>query len=179
MVSGAQARDAASIDRSALLIVLGAPVNADGSPSQALLRRAGWAARLYRQQRDAWLLASGGASSPTQTEASAIAALLQHAGVPVQRILREEQSRNTWENARYCAAIIGQHGFSDLTLVTDPLHMPRARLAFRAFGLRPRACPVCRAERDPSLRTWLSRTLHEALGIVYYLIRLFVTGVRG
>jgi uncharacterized SAM-binding protein YcdF (DUF218 family) len=64
---------------------------------------------------------------------------------------------------------LGQ-GFHPLLLVTDPWHLPRARLAFHAHGLRVRGAHCAGpAERRP-LR--LSRLLaHEVVGFGGYLLR--------
>jgi len=157
-----------------VIVVLGAPVQRDGKPSPALRRRARWAAALYRCAPDAWLLASGGAVKGPVSEASVIAALLRRDGVPAARIHLEERSRNTWENARFCARILHAHGIPRPLLVTDPLHLPRARLAFLAFGLRVDACPVCRVGGERGAAALGRELLHEALGTGFYLLRMLV-----
>src|SRR3546814_14992278 len=54
----------------------------------------------------------------------------------------EAQSRNTAENARLTAALVGQGDGRPWLLVTSAWHMPRAVASFRAAGLEVLAYPV-------------------------------------
>ncbi len=65
-------------------------------------------------------------------EAHALAKQLVDWGVDPARIVLEEHSRNTRENALESAKIIHDRGWSEVLLVTSALHMPRAAGAFRA-----------------------------------------------
>jgi len=53
------------------------------------------------------------------------------------RLLPEERSRTTAESAHYTALLLNHHGLKKAGLVTDTLHMPRARYLFgRTFPAR-------------------------------------------
>jgi uncharacterized SAM-binding protein YcdF (DUF218 family) len=54
----------------------------------------------------------------------------------------EERSNTTAENARFSAAILAPLGLTQVLLVTDAFHMPRARHAFAVAGLAPVAAPT-------------------------------------
>src|SRR3546814_1535478 len=98
---------------------------------------------------------------------------------PYTTLFRSAQSRNTAENARLTAALVGQGDGRPWLLVTSAWHMPRAVASFRAAGLEVLAYPVdFRTEparlhwpRDPGASLGLAGlALHEWLGLlVYYL----------
>jgi uncharacterized SAM-binding protein YcdF (DUF218 family) len=160
--------------RGPILLLLGAPLHADGSPGPALHRRLACALRRLRRDPNARVLATGGVPPRAlcrRTEAAAAAAVLASAGIAADRILVEPRARNTWENAERSALLLRRAGLTGapLLLVTDPWHVPRARLAFRAQGLSVRGagCRVAGAEGPPA---W-PRLLREAVGFGLYLLR--------
>jgi len=54
----------------------------------------------------------------------------------------ESQSRDTAENARLSAAMLGRDAVSRIALVTDAWHMPRAQAAFERAGLKVTPAPM-------------------------------------
>lgn len=72
-----------------------------------------------------------------RTEAELYSALLVEVGVPRAAIIEEERSRTTWENARDTTDLLARRPHGPVVLVTSGLHMRRAVLYFRHFGLRP------------------------------------------
>lgn len=91
------------------------------------------------------VLLSGGSLDPrpgAAVEAQALAGQLELWGIEPGRIVVEERSRNTRENAVESARLVATHGWKSLLLVTSAAHLPRAQGCFRAVGLRPDAYPV-------------------------------------
>lgn len=89
------------------------------------------------------LLVSGGYPSSQRDES--LAAGMRRAyrdvfGLQVRWL--EERSNNTAENASLSAAILNQAGIGHVLLVTDALHMRRARRAFERAGIRVTAAPT-------------------------------------
>ena len=84
------------------------------------------------------LVLSGGSDS-VASPARAMAQLAQDLGVGRQDMILETQSRDTDDEARLVAPIVGQQPF---ILVTEASHMPRAMALFRKHGTRPIADPV-------------------------------------
>jgi uncharacterized SAM-binding protein YcdF (DUF218 family) len=80
-------------------------------------------------------LGPGGVSSIAQ----AMAQLAQELGVDRRDMILERQSRDTEEEARLVAPIVGKLPF---ILVTEASHMPRALALFRKQGTHPIADPV-------------------------------------
>ena len=100
---------------------------------------------LWRQGRVKKLLVVGGDTNPVPglpSDARRVEALLVAWGVPADRILVEERSRNTRENAIEAARIVADQQLTTLLLVTSAWHMPRALGCFRAVGLSPDVLPV-------------------------------------
>jgi uncharacterized SAM-binding protein YcdF (DUF218 family) len=167
-----------------LLVLLGAPLCADASPGPALRRRLDCALGLLLAEPRARILITGGVpphAPCARSEAAAAADALRAAGIASERMLLECRARNTWENAVHTARLLHAHAWSGppLYLVTDPWHLPRAKLAFRAQGLvvRSAGCPQGAAARP---RRGLARLLlREMLGLCVYLLRWLRVSLRG
>lgn len=86
------------------------------------------AAELWRARRAPMMFVSAGG------EATKIIKLLQARGVPKQVLDGDNCSLTTEENALFTAAILHPQGIKRIVLVTDPPHMLRASLTFRANG---------------------------------------------
>jgi uncharacterized SAM-binding protein YcdF (DUF218 family) len=139
---------------------------------------------LYRAGRVRHIVISGGSGSVLKvnnTEAHNLATLLRLAGVPARRILLEEKSRNTRENALFTQALLQQHpDIKSLVLVTSAFHQRRALGCFRKAGLHPVPFPadLRTYRRQPTPDYWLvpspqalvqwSLLIHEVLGWVTY-----------
>lgn len=150
-------------------IVLGAKVMADGSPSPALARRVAHAVGLAQGGRVAHLLMSGGAVNHPTPEAHVMRNLAVAAGLDTARIVIEDQSRNTIDNARYSAPIITARGWTRLLLVTDSFHLPRARLIFTRHGL---SVALSGARPDRVSPEWVVSHLREIPAMIKTLYRL-------
>lgn len=150
-------------------IVLGAKVNADGSPSPALARRVAHAVTLVRCGRVGHLLMSGGAVNHPVPEAKVMRDLAIAAGLDPARLHCEETSRDTIGNARACAPIVTARGWTRLLVVSDSYHLPRARLIFAAHGLSVR---VSGARPDRIGAEWVVAHLREVAAMAKTLYRL-------
>jgi uncharacterized SAM-binding protein YcdF (DUF218 family) len=76
------------------------------------------------------------------TEAHTAAALFEEFGIPKSRILLEDRSRTTAENAAFSLPVARPQPGERWLLVTSAWHMPRAIGAFRAAGFPVEAYPV-------------------------------------
>lgn len=77
-----------------------------------------------------------------ETEAEAASKLFRLAGIAADRVVLEDQSRNTRENALFTRRLIAPKPGERWLLVTSAFHMPRAMGCFRAVGLDLEAYPV-------------------------------------
>ena len=99
-------------------------------------------ARLYPQ---AMLVFSGGTSAllPSDVrEAQVARKLWTDLGVAPERMVFEDRSRNTWENAEFTQQLVHPGNAERWLLITSAYHMPRAMGIFRALGMTPIAYPV-------------------------------------
>lgn len=117
------------------VIVLGAPPAAPDVPGPVLERRIDHAVGVFRQRRAAFLVVSGGAVGPPPAEAEIMRTLALAKGVPNERIIVEDQARNTFENALYTGLIMRRRGWRRAIVVTDAFHLPRSLFVFRRLGL--------------------------------------------
>jgi uncharacterized SAM-binding protein YcdF (DUF218 family) len=116
------------------LVVLGARVLPGGVPSGALLARVEHAAALYHRGVAPWLVLSGGEGVHAPSEARVMLRLAVEAGVPASACVLEEESRSTWDNARFSARLLRERGARRVVVVSDPYHLLRARQCFRRQG---------------------------------------------
>ncbi len=115
------------------IVVAGCRVLPSGAPSQALARRAELALRLYREGRAPRVVFTGGVGRHGPSEASVAAQHAVRAGLPAARVVLEERSTSTRENADFAAALIGPE--ARVLVVTDAYHVFRARRVFaQAFA---------------------------------------------
>jgi uncharacterized SAM-binding protein YcdF (DUF218 family) len=126
---------------------------------------------------------SGAAPDPADREyakADAMAtALREDFGVPVKWI--EPRSRDTFENATCSAALLRADGVKRILLVTDAMHMPRARAAFEHAGLDVVSAPTMFfSEQGQPLGGWVPSAegmrrswyaVYELIGIAWYRVR--------
>ena len=93
--------------------------------------------RLSKLYPDARILYSGGG-----TEAQLGKKLLTRLGIEPERIIIEDRSQTTAENAKLSKIIAAPKPSEKWLLVTTAVHMPRAMGAFRAVGFQVQADPV-------------------------------------
>ncbi|ODT16528.1 MAG: hypothetical protein ABS35_28040 [Kaistia sp. SCN 65-12] len=107
---------------------------------------------------EARIVFSGGSAelvSDGYTEGAAARRFFRAMGIPDARVTIEEASRNTAENARLSAALVGAKPDDRWLLVTSAFHMPRAMGSFRAAGWSPIPWPTDYRTRGAEDRFWL------------------------
>lgn len=114
------------------LVVLGANLEADGTPKRTLAHRLDAAAAYLADNPETRCIVSGG-QGPDEpcTEASSMARYLEQHGVDPVRITLEERSTTTAENLRFSRELIDDAGAS-VGVVTNDFHV------FRALGIARR-----------------------------------------
>jgi uncharacterized SAM-binding protein YcdF (DUF218 family) len=154
-------------------------------PDYTALARLRYAAHLQRRTGLPVLVSGGSAGAPTTLDryyslADAMAAALhEDFGVPVTWI--ERRSRDTGENASFSAALLRAHGIRRVLLVTDAMHMPRARAAFARAGLDVVGAPTMFfGGRATGYQAWVPSAeglrrswyaIYELVGIVWYRMK--------
>ena len=129
----------------------GAPdLSGTGAPSEETWARIGTAARLQKRLGVPVIVSGGKVFAGKAAEAPIVARILVDLGVPADRIITEERSRDTRENALYTAGIARRAGYRNPVVVTSAYHMRRAVAEFRMAGLDVSPCPA-------GFRTWTGK----------------------
>lgn len=82
------------------------------------------------------LFLSGGATSTQPiSEAGLYKQALIKAGIPSSQIITEDNSKNTFENAKFTSLLLKKHHLTSVLLVTSAIHMERAIKCFEHFGI--------------------------------------------
>lgn len=122
------------------LIVFGAAVRPDGSPSGTLRRRIRTAVGMAENSRAVRYLVTGGLVRHPPAEAVVMRRLLLEMGAREDQILIEDRARNTRQSASLCAAILRQRDdVADVLLCSSRYHLPRCRMLLRLNGVRCRS----------------------------------------
>jgi uncharacterized SAM-binding protein YcdF (DUF218 family) len=133
------------------IIVLGGAINPERSAGRGMVsindsaERVTEIAALARRFPQARIVFTGGSANllvAGPPESAFMLDLLESFGVPRTRVVLEERSRNTVENARFTKSLIEPKPGERWLLVTSAIHMPRAIGAFRQAGLPVEAYPV-------------------------------------
>ena len=102
-------------------------------------------ALLAKRYPEARILVSGGDGSFSGAydgDAKASDAFFAAFGIGPDRLIREEQSRTTFENARNTQELLAANGLANCALVTSAFHMPRSVGLFRKLGLKVTSWPT-------------------------------------
>jgi vancomycin permeability regulator SanA len=113
------------------IVVLGAGLYDDGTIQPVLRERLDAALALAQRYPASQIITSGGVPRSGITEARAMRTWLIANGVPPERIVEENTSTSTVENARNTAAILAQRGAQGAVVVSSPNHVERALIDFR------------------------------------------------
>jgi uncharacterized SAM-binding protein YcdF (DUF218 family) len=141
------------------------------------------AARLQRQTHVPLLVSGGAPDGQAESEAVLMArSLKDDFGVEARWV--ESNSINTNQNAILSTQLLRQDNIQQIFLVTDAIHMPRARWAFEHVGLLVVPVPShFVASRDLHLASFIPNAqslknshyaIHEWLGLLGYSLRYVV-----
>lgn len=113
-------------------LVLGAGLNADGTPSYVLRDRIRASVALFERHEVDMLLMSGDNSVARYSEPSAMRAAAIAAGVPADRVAVDYGGRRTWDS---CERAHDVFGVRHAVVVTNDFHRARAVVLCRAAGI--------------------------------------------
>jgi uncharacterized SAM-binding protein YcdF (DUF218 family) len=132
-------------------IVLGGAVDTvvastrDEVPLTEAAERLTGAVVLARRFPQAKIVFSGGDGALAYrglTEAEVVRRFFLEMGIDLSRVIFEDRSRTTYENAVFTKEVLGPRPGEHWLLVTSAFHMPRALDAFRAVGFEVTPWPV-------------------------------------
>ena len=148
------------------IVVLGARVNADGSPGSDLTSRTYHAVDLWLAGYAPHIICTGGFKNERLSAASVCRRFAIALGVPADRVYLADGSSNTIEDAASTAQVMAEQGWRKAILVSHPLHLYRARWLFRHAGLDVVTSPTSTEVKRiaPPVRLWYA--VREAGAIV-------------
>ncbi|MCA9599713.1 MAG: YdcF family protein [Myxococcales bacterium] len=155
------------------VVVLGARVYADGTPSLALADRVRTASRLMLEKRAPLLIVSGGPGDGGAHETDAMRTLAIEMGVPASAIVVDRDGIDTDHTADDTARILHQRlPASDarptVLAVSHGYHLPRVKLALEGAGLTAYTVPAKETRTLVRLPLYMAR---EVIAFWAYTLR--------
>ena len=152
------------------IIVLGAQVKPDGSPSVQLSWRLDAAYEAWTQKNVPVVVCGAQGNDEPMPEAEAMSLYLENKGVPAAAILKDPDSFNTNQNLKNAAKLLRDlPGIQKVMIVTSDYHVPRAMALARDLGFD--ACGMgspCKQEY------WIKNHAREALAWCKYWARKYL-----
>lgn len=124
------------------IVVFGAGVNRDGSPSLALFDRTRSGCLLYQQGYGKWLVLSGGPGAGQVSEPQAMKRIALGMRVPAEVIITDERGENTQATVSNAARLARERGWSRLLMVSHNYHLSRISMLCRRAGLAAYTVPA-------------------------------------
>jgi uncharacterized SAM-binding protein YcdF (DUF218 family) len=153
-----------SADNYDAIIVLGAQVYADGTPSVQLSWRLDAACEAYRQKAVPVVVCGAQGKDEPMTEAEAMKKYLVNKGIPEKDILTDPDSFNTRQNLTNASGLLkNRTDIQKVLIVTSDYHVPRSMALAKDLGFT--ACGLgspCKPEY------WLKNHAREALAWIKY-----------
>jgi uncharacterized SAM-binding protein YcdF (DUF218 family) len=140
---------------------------------------------LLRTDKARFAILSGAAVKPELAEfgeARVLARQLSDWGIAPDRLIVEDEARNTRENATYSQAIAKARGFRNVVVVTSAFHMPRAVECFAAVGMEIDWLAVdYRASREYGSMSLLPRagSLSASVDMIHEMTGRWIYRARG
>lgn len=122
------------------IVVLGFQLNPDGTMRDELIGRLNIALACAEQYPNAYILCTGGGTAsknPEATEADAMAQWLMEQGVAEERIIIENKSQTTAQNAQFSHAILAEQypEVASLVIATSDYHIPWSATLFQTQAI--------------------------------------------
>lgn len=151
-------------------IVFGAGLRRDGSPTSVLRDRVSSAAELYHSGKVTKLLVSGDNRFEDYNEPGAMKAYAMELGVPEGAIVQDFAGRRTYDT---CYRARDVFGVSDVLLVSQSFHLPRALYTCKTLGMS--AVGVSADFRSYRRRSQIFWNMREIPATAVAMWELFVT----
>lgn len=161
-----------------VIVIFGAAVRADGSPSMTLRRRVEAACAFGLRQPGAIYLPTGAVGRFGRAEARVMADLLHDFGVDDDHIVLEESGVDTLSSVRAVVRMVRGH-VRPIYAATSAYHLPRCLLLLRLAGVPARACPPpAYPAAGDFRRRWFWR-LREGLALPWDVFLMLVLRLSG
>ena len=131
-------------------------------------------ARRYPEARIVFSGGSGNLRGDGGTEADVVSKFADGLALPRTRLILEDRSRNTHENAAFTAALVKPRPDERWLLVTSAWHMPRAIGCFRTAGFDVTAYPVDYRTGSPADGLRFASFASEGLALLDLVVKEWV-----
>ena len=128
-----------TLDSMPVVMVPGAGLSYDGTPSLPLKDRLDSAAKLYRDGVVKKILLTGDNRFENYNEPGAMHDYLVKNGIPDGDLVLDYAGRRTYDSCYRAKEIFGQ---DEIIVVTQPYHLPRAVFLCNQLGLKTQGLPV-------------------------------------
>lgn len=157
-----------------VVIVLGAQVLADGTPSVALERRLTLSLSIYQEKRQTVIVCGAQGSDEPAPEGEVMRDWLIARGARPEDVVAETASFNTRENLLFAREIMERRGLSRATVVTSDYHVARALSLCRQVGIEATGAG---SESKPEY--WLKNHVRETLSWAKFIVESVLWKIRG
>ncbi|MGG3469559.1 YdcF family protein [Neobacillus pocheonensis] len=113
------------------IVILGYALADDGTMREPLIERLKAGLAVANQNPNSKIIVTGGVPKQGNTESKVMKEWLIANGIDEGRILTENKSTDTVENALFTTAILEKEGLKDVTIVSSASHMRRALTIFK------------------------------------------------
>jgi vancomycin permeability regulator SanA len=148
-------------------LVLGAQVKPDGTPSAFLAARLDLARQLYLAGKVKMILVSGDNRAEEYDEPRAMRSYLMAAGIPESNVIIDNGGIDTYSS---CVRARDVFGVSDLIVVTQSYHLPRAVATCLRVGVN--ASGVGDDSARQYARSWWSGAIRDQVACVKTVLDL-------
>ena len=121
---------------SEVIIVLGAQVKADGTPSVALERRMTAALEVYREKPQIIICCGAKGENEPEAEGAVMRRWMVDHGVREEDVIAETESFNTRQNLLNAKALMARRGLEEALVITSDYHVARALALCRDAGIQ-------------------------------------------
>ena len=153
------------------IIVLGAQVKPDGTPSLQLQWRIDAAVKAWKERRSLIVVCGAQGSNEPAPEAHVMRDELIKQGVAAEDILMDDKSFNTRQNIANAVALLEGHEVDHVLVVTSDYHLPRAMAIAEDAGL---SASGLGSPTKLGLRFWLKNHGREGLAWIKYWMQKYL-----
>lgn len=157
------------------IMVLGAKVNLDNSPSMPLYQRTLEAVALYDQNKAPYIITTGGVGLGSIAESKISAKVAEQRGVPKENILEDTKSHDTFQNVTEGRKLAEQKNIHSVIVVSDRFHVARGVLVARHLGFDPVYWDFPDLNYYPR-ENLIKNYAREALALIFYVPKVFFSG---
>lgn len=153
------------------IIVLGAQVKPDGTPSVQLQWRIDAAVKAWREHNSLIVVCGAQGGNEPAPEAHVMREELIRQGVPADSILMDDKSINTKQNIDNAMALLEGHEVDQVLIVTSDYHLPRAMAIAKDAGLEASGLG---SPTKLGINFWLKNHGREALAWIKYWMQKYL-----